>query len=152
MENLTILKETVINAYSKANEANKDLLENLFGTEVFVETLMDRIKTLDDALEYNGVSKSHFEEMTKCDTDGQRAGKELEQIAKALREGKPLRMDQEWYYPYFKRTLGSFSFCTYCCHDGAGIGARLSVDSSDKAIYMGKQFVDIYNRYLTPEK
>lgn len=155
MENLTISKENAIKAFDEANEKGKTLLKNLFGEKVFVKNIIDRIKTLEDALEYNGKTVERFNYETERDTDTQRAGKELEEIAKALREGKALKMNQRWYYPWMYKPTGSavgFSYGdSYYDLDYAFVGARLSVDTPEKAIYMGKQFAHIYTRHLSPE-
>src|SRR5690606_11939252 len=117
MENLTISKENAIKAFDEANTKGKTLLKNLFGEKVFVKNIMDRIKTLDDALEYNGKTREQFEYETERDTDSQRADKEIEEIAEALREGKELEMGQRWYYPVFRKPTGSScSFSYDDCH------------------------------------
>lgn len=155
MENLTISKENAIKAHGEANSKGKALLENLFGEKVFVKNIMERIDSVEAALKYNGKTVAQFEHETERDTDTQRAGKELEEIAKALREGKKLTMEQRWYYPYFRKPTGSsvgFSYRDYNFDPGtAGVSARLSVDTSEKAIYMGRKFASIYTRYLSPE-
>lgn len=154
MENLTISKENAVKAFDEANAKGKHLLKNLFGEKVFVKNIIDRIDSLEAALAYNGKTIERFNWETERDTDAQKADKEIEEIALALREGKELAMDQRWYYPYFKRDAGSsssFSFCAYhYADDHAGVGARRSVDTSEKAIYMGKQFISIYNRSIGP--
>lgn len=156
MENLTILKENAIKAFDEANAKGKNLLKNLFGEKVFVKNIMDRIDSLQAALEYNGKTIEQFELETEHDTDAQKADKEIEEIALALREGKELTMEQRWYYPYFSRNTGSaVGFSYHDCHYdyvNACVGARRSVDTSEKAIYMGQQFIDIYNRSLAPNK
>lgn len=156
MENLTISKENALKAFEEANSKGKTLLKNLFGEKVFVKNIMERIDSVEAALEYNGKTRQQFDWETERDNDAQKAGKELEEIAKALREGKPLEMGHRWYYPWFNKPSGSsrsFSVCDYFCACGlAVVGARLSVDTSDKALYMGKKFADIYTRYLSPEE
>lgn len=156
MENLTISKENAIKAFDEATQKGKVMLENLFGKKVFVKNIIDQIKTLDDALAYNDKTKEQFAWETERDSDAQKADKELEEIALALREGKPLEIGQRWYYPYFNKPTGSsvgFSCRVYFCDiDIAFVGARHSVDTSEKAIYMGKQFIDIYNRKLAPTR
>ncbi len=156
MENLTISKENAIKAFDEANDKGKNLLKNLFGEKVFVKNIIDRIKTLEDALEYNGKTVEQFNWETERDSDAQKADKELEEIALALREGKPLTIGQKWYYPYFYKPTGSSSSFSYDDYgfdlDDACVGARRSVDTSEKAIYMGKQFAAIYTRSLAPSR
>ncbi|MGJ1305152.1 hypothetical protein [Sphingobacterium multivorum] len=156
MENLTISKENAIKAFDEANDKGKNLLKNLFGEKVFVKNIIDRIKTLEDALEYNGKTVEQFNWETERDSDAQKADKELEEIALALREGKQLTIGQKWYYPYFYKPTGSSSSFScrdyYYDNDNAIVGARRSVDTSEKAIYMGKQFAAIYTRSLAPSR
>lgn len=156
MENLTISKENAIKAFDEANDKGKNLLKNLFGEKVFVKNIIDRIKTLEDALEYNGKTVEQFNWETERDSDAQKADKELEEIALALREGKQLTIGQKWYYPYFYKPTGSSSSFSYhdygYAHVNAFVGARRSVDTSEKAIYMGKQFAAIYTRSLAPSR
>lgn len=154
MENLTISKENAVKAFEATNSKGKNLLKNLFGEKVFVKNIIERIDSLEAALKYNGKTMEQFNHETERDTDGQRAGKELEEIALALREGKELDMSQKWYYPYFRRAAGSvagFSCGDYAC-DYSTVGARICVDTTEKAVYMGKKFTDIYTRYLSPNK
>lgn len=55
METLNIDKEKAINAYQEGSDEQKQVLEQLFGVETFKpKTIIDRIKTLDDALEELG--------------------------------------------------------------------------------------------------
>jgi len=50
METLNIEKENVINAYNVANDEQKQMLESLFGHDVFrPKTIMDRIQLVSDA-------------------------------------------------------------------------------------------------------
>ena len=52
MSNLIqIKKENVLNAYDKATSAQKELLENLFGREMFQpKDITERVKTFEDAV------------------------------------------------------------------------------------------------------
>ncbi|WP_312139480.1 hypothetical protein [Sphingobacterium sp.] len=157
MGTLSINKENAIKAFEQANDKGKKLLKNLFGPAVFVKNIMEIIVDLPSALAFNGKTQEQFDWETERDTDAQRADKELEEIATALREFKPLSMSERWYCPYFERqntgSFSSFSFCAYNCDiDYAGVCARHCVDTSEKAIYMGKQFIKIYNRKLGPSR
>lgn len=156
MENLTINKENAIKAFDEANEKGKTLLKNLFGEKVFTKDIIERIDSLKAALEYNGKTQEQFDWETERDSEAQKAEKAIEEIATALREGKPLEMDQQWYYPYFERNTGSsasFSCFGYFCGLGrASVGARRSVDTPEKAIYLGKKFIEYYNKTLAPTR
>lgn len=107
------------------------------------------IKTLQDALDYVGESLDSFNNRTQFDDDAQRAYKELEVIVLAIRQGNEL--GEKWYYPWFNSTRSSsgFSYNGYGYdHTLSDVGSRLCVESSEKATYLGKQFIDIYNRYI----
>jgi len=117
--------------------------------------IMDRIDSLEAALDYNGETIEQFNWRTERDTDAQRADKEWEAICLALREGKELEMGAYWYYPYvLKPKAGSGSgFSYYDYHyDGAYsvVGARHSLDTADKAVYAGKKFISILTRRFSP--
>ena len=156
MENLTISKENAIKAFEGANEKGKTLLKNLFGEKVFVKNIIEKIDSLAAALEYNGKTQEQFDWETERDSEAQKAEKAIEEIATALREGKPLEMDQRWYYPYFERNAGSsvsFSYSDFIYGiDVAAVGARRSVDTPEKATYMGKKFIEYYNKLLAPSR
>lgn len=111
------------------------------------------IKTFQDALDYIGESLEDFNYRTQFDDDCQRAGKELEVIVLAVRQGNELRHEEDdyWYYPYFysKRSSVGFSY-RGADYDGTAsfVGSRLCVESSEKAKYLGTQFIDIYDRHI----
>ncbi len=115
------------------------------------------IKTLQDALNYIGESEESFNHRTQFDDDVQRAGKELEVIFEAIRQGNELGNNKGdyWYYPWFNaaRSSSGFSFTVYrCVYSTSGVGSRLCVENDEKAEYIGRQFIDIYNRYINGEK
>ena len=52
---ITINKENILNAYQQATEEQKELLENMFGEDIFKpKDIRDRIKTFNDAVEILG--------------------------------------------------------------------------------------------------
>lgn len=107
------------------------------------------IRTLQDALDYVGESIESFNNRTQFDDDAQRAHKELEVIVLAIRQGNEL--GEKWYYPWFNsnRSSSCFSYYGYdYVYSVSSVGSRLCVENSEKAIYLGKQFIDIYNRYI----
>lgn len=111
------------------------------------------IKTLEDALDYIGESIESFNFRTQFDDDAQRAYKELEVITLAIRQGNELGHNEgdRWYYPWFyaKRSSSGFSYpdCYYD-YSVSLVASRLCVESSEKAEYIGKTFIDIYDRYI----
>jgi len=111
------------------------------------------IKTLQDALDYIGESLEDFNHRTQFDDDCQKAVKELEVIVLAIRQGNELDHNRggRWYYPWFnaKRSSAGFSYGdAHFGYAGSTVGSRLCVESSEKAEYLGKQFIDTYDRYI----
>ena len=51
---LNINKANALDAFRNADAKSKELLKRLFGTDVFSENVMDRVKSLDDALAETG--------------------------------------------------------------------------------------------------
>ncbi|HWK58137.1 MAG TPA: hypothetical protein VNQ80_12395 [Parapedobacter sp.] len=106
------------------------------------------IVSVEKALEYRGETIEQFNYRTQFDTDQQRAGKELEVIAEAIRQGQKGDYD---YYPWFNsaRSARGFSFGDYrCAYSVSCVASRLTVDSSEKATFMGKTHIGIYDRYI----
>lgn len=111
------------------------------------------IKSFQDALDFRGETLEQFNHRTQFDDDVQRAGKELEVIAFAIRLGKPLGTSQgdRWYSPWFnaKRSSVSFSFHAFTYDTTLSyVGSRLCVNTSEEAKYFGEQFLDIWDRYI----
>ena len=60
---ITIQKENVLNAYRKASEEQKALLENMFGKDMFKpKNIMERVKTFEDACEVLGEEHPYVQE------------------------------------------------------------------------------------------
>lgn len=111
------------------------------------------IKTLQDALDYTGESLEDFNHRTQFDDDVQKAQKEIEVIVLAIRQGNDLDHSEggRWYYPWFnsKRSSSGFSYRDFCCDpSGSHVGSRLCVENSEKAKYLGSQFLSTYDRYI----
>ncbi len=155
METLQISKENALKAYDQAGDKTKRVLADLFGEKVFLKkNVIECIKTLQDALDYNGESMEDFNARTEHDSDDEKAYKELKVIALALNEGKPIDYKDASiykYYPWFY-AVGSgsgFSFDEYAFdYSSSCVGALLCVNTSEKATYMGKEFIEIFNRYI----
>ena len=108
MSNITIKKKNVMNAYDKATSAQKELLENLFGKEMFQpKDIKERVKTFADAVAILG----HFNQAvvdyhalcnTTCTKDILAFAK-LRVIVEALNEGwRPaFSKDEHRYYLWF---------------------------------------------------
>lgn len=109
-ENITISKDFLLNAYRKAEPAQKELLKELFGADTFAINVMDRVKTFQDAVvelgndnplvkQYNQFY-SEFGDMMDTDII---AYLKLRIITAALNEGwePQYKKDEYRYYPFF---------------------------------------------------
>ena len=111
LNNLTISRENAIAAYDNTNDAGRELLENLFGKEVFKD-ITERVKTFADACKVLGSKHPYVEQYVA--TEAAFRGEEktgdflsylkLRIINAALNEGwKPQFTEDECrYYPWFK--------------------------------------------------
>ena len=106
---ITIKKENVMKAYDKATSAQKELLENLFGREMFQpKDITERVKTFEDAVAILGndnqaVVDYHALCNTTCTKDILAFAK-LRVIVEALNEGwNPTFSESEYrYYLWFR--------------------------------------------------
>ena len=109
-ENIAISKQYLLKAYREAEPSQKEFMKQLFGADTFVSSVMERIKTFQDALNElgydNDLVKAYKETMPTCtytDAKDILAYLKLRIIAAALNEGwEPKFTKDEWrYYPYF---------------------------------------------------
>ena len=107
MESQFKITEKVIEAYEKANDYGKEILEGIFGKEAFVTDIKDKVKTWLDAVEMLGYNnktvKDYLDIADKTCAKDIIALARLRVIAEALNEGwKPKFDDDEFrYYPWF---------------------------------------------------
>ncbi|WP_265427857.1 hypothetical protein [Chryseobacterium sp. YIM B08800] len=161
MENLTITKEAAIKAHVEASKNGKILLENLLGKKVFLTKIEERIKSVDDAIKELGDNDIEVQEYKKL------ISAEIEShllqyqsaivICKALNEG----WAPDWsnsaeykYYPWFDMEGSSsgacFSYLDYAYwFTYSLVGSRLCFKSRELAEYAGKQFTEIYKKFMT---
>ena len=108
MSNITIKKENVLNAYDKATSAQKELLENLFGKEMFQpKDITERVKTFADAVailgNFNEAVVNYHIVSKVTSTKDIIAFAKLRVIVEALNEGwRPtFSKDEHRYYLLF---------------------------------------------------
>jgi len=157
METLQIKKENAVSAYEEATPKGKLLLENLFGKNIFLKDIKDRIKCFDDVLLENGISREEFEKSCK--------GLEPDEIAYRMAKLVCLAFNEGWvpdwnesnqykYYPWFE--MGSSSGVGFSFGDCDAwftysyVGSRLCFKTADLAKYAGKLFEqEIYKPLFT---
>lgn len=149
---LNVDKKNALKAWKETDDKGKMLLENLYGKEVFInQSITDRIKTFEDAMEETGRPdvpdfsslpfdiRKHFEALYK-----------MEVIVEALNEGwKPdWENNNEYkYYSWFVMSPSSFAFGGSDCGRSnayAGSVSRLKFKTRELAEYASKQFLGIW--------
>lgn len=155
-QTLKIQTANALSAFNIANAEGKKLLTALFGNDVFSQKITDRVKTFEDACAIIGVDPGDYAISTSATKDdcSINAYAKLIIIARALNEGwQPdwSNSSQYKYVPYFTHK-GGFGLS----YDDCGlwralthVGSRLCFKSGELAEYAGKQFVDIYNTFLS---
>jgi hypothetical protein len=151
MQTLQIDKANARKLFSTASPEFKQMLVDTFGEKFFQQKITDRVKTFEDACEVLGL---YSDSVTQDDdTIDEAAYKKLKVITKALNEGWTPDWSNEnqykWYL-YFKMSGFGFSHTTdVLWHSHTAVGSRLCFKSSELAEYAGKQFVSIYQDFLT---
>ena len=184
---LKISVNNALAAYNHTDANGKELLEHLFGKEIFAQDIKDKVKTFVDAMEALGQGNPLVEEYIavrdKLRTDAGEliAYLKLRVIVAALNEGWEPKFDGDecryypWFYIYTKkeyekldeynkeecRVFGRSAYnarsnyvfvdakangtstCSYtdCC-------SRLAFKTKELAEYCGKQFIDIWEKFL----
>lgn len=161
MTQLTLDKKTARNLYPKAAPEFKTMLEETFGKAYFSQDITERIFTFEDVCAEAGKNPKDYiipnrEQFKGTDEEydeavGVVAFSKLQLICKVFREGVVLdwnNTSQRKYFPWMLHTAGSgFSFFGYGCgRTSSSVGARLSVDTAEKARHIGLHFADVYNQ------
>jgi hypothetical protein len=155
-ETLTVPKDKVLAAYSKAKSPRKVMLENLFGIKTFQPEIKERITNLNDVLRENGIEEKKFRESCEGLEPDEVAYKMIKEIVKAFNEGWVpdwTNSSEGKYYPWFKMgspSGGGFSYDGYGVWAAySDVGSRLCFKSDDLAKHAGQLFESIYKDFLT---
>ncbi len=108
--------------------------------------ILQRVTTLEDACKELG---KNYKTIYGTETDPvEKSEIAIKTFAEALREGKPAK--ECFYYPVFWRSsAGGFRFSVYVDGDVVTlVGARLRVDSPEKARHLAKCMDTEFNIYL----
>ena len=186
---LKISAENALAAYNNTDANGKELLEHLFGKELFAQDIKDKVKTFEDAVAILGDEHPLVAQFRVIESSFKEADNNLHLfayarlviIAEALNEGwKPKFEGDEcryypWFYIYTKaeyeeldedekkecRVVGRSSSNAYA-HGGVEYalafgassysysyyGSRLVFKTIELAEYCGKQFIDIWEKFL----
>ncbi len=154
MKKVELTAQEAKELYGAGNDKTKEMLIAKFGKEVFDSSVMDRVKTFEDACKELGILSILPAPILEENglAVGLNAFWKLQVICRALNEGwEPdwNKTNQYKYYPWFEWTGSGFSYggcgndytCTF-------VGSRLCFKSRELAEYAGKQFEKEYNEFL----
>ena len=186
---LKISAENALAAYNNTDANGRELLEHLFGKEIFAQDIKDKVKTFEDAVAILGDEHPLVAQFRVIESSFKEADNNLHLfayarlviIAEALNEGWKPKFDGDecryypWFYIYTKkeyeeldedekkecRVVGR-SFSNANAHGGvvcanayfassisfAYSGSRLAFKTRELAEYCGKQFIDIWEKFL----
>lgn len=186
---LKISAENALAAYNNTDANGRELLEHLFGKEIFTQDIKDKVKTFEDAVAILGDEHPLVAQFRVIESSFKEADNNLHLfayarlviIAEALNEGWKPKFDGDecryypWFYIYTKaeyeeldedekedcRVVGrSYSGASasggvvYANANGASsysvtmVGSRLAFKTRELAEYCGKQFINIWERFL----
>jgi len=166
-ELLTLTPANARSAYESVGKSERKLMKKLYPDFNFERDITEIVTSYESACEVVGIKPlnlSNFSFFPLDDQDSIFASHQIDIIARAL-NGKtedgnwwtPDYTDGTWkYYPYFywnKESAGGSGFSYRACDIGHGrsyVGARHTFKKSDHAVYAGKTFIAIYNRFLKP--
>lgn len=177
MESQFKITEKVLEAYEKANDYGKEILEGIFGKEAFGKDIKGKVKTFMNAVEMLGINnqtvKDYYDIANKTDAKDILAFAKLKVIAEALNEGwKPKYniFDGSYYTSFDVITEEEYEELSknekekclvFSLPDKeiifAIVSSKLSVaceaykialKSRELAEYFGQQFIDIWKDYL----
>lgn len=177
MESQFKITEKVLEAYEKANDYGKEILEGIFGKEAFDTDIKGKVKTFMDAVEIlgrnNQTVKDYYDIAMKSCAKDILAFAKLKVIAEALNEGWEPKYDifDGSYYTSFdvineeeyerlkeneKKKCLVFSlpdkeiiFAIVSSKLSIACEAfKISLKSRELAEYFGQQFMDIWKDYL----
>lgn len=119
-----------------------------------LKEVTERITTVDDVLSDNGWTHERFDEWTVNMTEDEKAYVILKFLAISLNEGWTPNWDnasEYKYYPWFWMVGGpsGFRFLVYAnWNSDSNVGSRLCFKSQKLAEHAGKQFVDVYRKFM----
>ena len=119
-------------------------------------SIIERIKTFDDACREAGTTEEEFNKRWKKILPNDTFNYEKLKLIISVINEKWLpdwdnTSERKWY-PWFEARPGGFGFSASGCAlwiASTDCGSPLCLQTEEKANYVGKQFEDIYNEFLT---
>jgi hypothetical protein len=153
--------DEILSHYNNTDDAGKKLIAEMFGGEINLLKITDRVKTFDDACRELSISpasvgfqlQAELEPLFK-DVASILAYMKLIIITRALNEGWVpdwSDSDQPKYTVWLEDYQAGVGFSFTGCVDwdsNTAVGSRLCFKSSELAMYAGNQFMAIYNDFF----
>ena len=154
METLKLEKSTAIKIFKDVPKWFQETLMSSFGTECFSGKIINRVKTYEDAWELADEQTRNECWIKPDDSADVVAYKKLKLIIAVINEGwKPdwKNGKQRKWWPWFNLSSGfRFDYSHYhYVHANATVGSRLCFETEEKSNYVAKQFIEIYEEFLT---
>jgi hypothetical protein len=117
------------------------------------KSVLERIKSVDDLLAENGLTKAQFDKRCESLSDDEKAFRILKMLAVTLNEGwTPDWSDsnQYKYYPWFEMG-GSSGFRFNDCGGWGShspVGSRLCFKTRELAEHAGNNFTEVYKQFM----
>ena len=151
MEKFEEVKKRAKETYKSACPEVKKAIANIFGENCFVENIMERVKTFEDACDVLGIEPCTL--FRSLDSKDEIAYKKIKIIARVLNQGwAPNWSDtnERKWYPWFNAAGSSGFGFSASAYDYwfALAGSRLCFKSKELAEYAGKQFECIYKSFI----
>ena len=138
MTTLQISKEKAKELYPTASTEFKTMLEETFGKDFFRVSIMDRIKSFEDAYFLSHIY--NYTAYPRYVTKQENAFFKLKIITKVLNEGK-----EGSYFPAFNK---DFQFHCSSLVTLIYIPRKLLLATKELSDYAGTQFIELYNDYI----
>lgn len=158
MENLTINKKNALKAFKDATSEGKKLLTNLFGEKALSVNIEERHLSVEDCYTELGLVRDEEIPFKNPITKRQRSLNaicDLDVITEVHREGwdpnKNYGNEYRYEPRFIKNSSGSgFSHSTYAYwYTCTSVGSRLCLQTPERAIYVGNEYIETYNQWLT---
>lgn len=119
-------------------------------------SIIERIKTFNDACREAGTTEEEFNKRWKKILPNDTFNYEKLKLIISVINEKWIpdwaNQSQRKWYPWFEARPGGFGFSLSYFdgwYTGTSCGSRLCLQTEEKAEYVGRQFEDIYNEFLT---
>lgn len=156
MKTLQLEDQKARELYKTGSTELKQILLSTWGKDFFSEKITDRIKTWEDVLAEANVKEEDIIPFLHPKNKQQKslnAIAKIQLLSQVLNEGwKPdfSNYTECKYYVWFEYKNGAWRFFgLFCRNDSASLGAGFYFKTKELAEYAGKQFLNIYQDYLS---